>query len=219
MEWKAGTDPLTGLANSRRFDETFVSEMQRSRRNRRSFALVLLDLNGLKKINDTYGHLAGTQALRRVATVLRFHSRAVDTAARYGGDEFAVLLPETGADRALRVAQRIAQRVTEDDDLPRLSVSFGVAVYSHDGKTIEEVFQAADKRLYAMKRTNETGETETAERHPSTPRLAASSSHSGASSPAENCVNPTGTCDPLSMSPTAPAELGDTWVPPSALPG
>jgi diguanylate cyclase (GGDEF)-like protein len=152
LEREVVTDPVTGLANYRRFENVFSAEVERSRRNGRPFALLLLDLDGLKKINDTHGHSIGSQALRRVAIVLQFHSRAVDTAARYGGDEFAVLLPETGAERAWRVAERIAERVADDGEEPRLSISFGISVYPQDGETIGEIFRTADAALYAMKR-------------------------------------------------------------------
>ena len=152
LELKVVTDPLTGLANYRRLEEVFKSEAERSRRTGRSFALLLLDLNGLKKINDTYGHLVGSQAICRVAVSLRFHSRGADTAARYGGDEFAVLLPETGAERARAVATRITERVADDDETPPISVSIGIAVYPEDGETIEEVFKTADAALYRMKK-------------------------------------------------------------------
>ena len=97
------TDPLTGLANFRRLNEVLAAEIARSARTGRPFALLFLDLNGLKKINDRYGHLAGNQALRRVADALRKCCRATDTPARFGGDEFVAILPETDeAGRASR---------------------------------------------------------------------------------------------------------------------
>ena len=145
------TDPLTGLANYRRLDEMFKAETERSRRTGRSFALLLLDLDGLKKINDTHGHLVGSNAIRRVARSLEFHSRGVDTAARYGGDEFALLLPETAVERAGTVAQRITEQIASDNEHPPISASYGIAVYPQDGETIEEIFKAADAALYEMK--------------------------------------------------------------------
>jgi diguanylate cyclase (GGDEF)-like protein/PAS domain S-box-containing protein len=146
------SDPLTGLANYRRLLDVFEAETQRSGRTGRCFALLLLDLNGLKKINDSHGHLVGSRALCRLAHVLRQQCRAVDTAARHGGDEFAIILPETDADGARNLALRVAERLAHDGEEPPLSFSFGVAVYPRDAKTIDELLGAADHALYEMKR-------------------------------------------------------------------
>jgi diguanylate cyclase (GGDEF)-like protein/PAS domain S-box-containing protein len=143
-------DPLTGLANYRRLAEVLDAEIKRSERTGREFALVFFDLDGLKKINDRYGHLAGSHAICRVADVLSF-CRDIDTAARYGGDEFAVVLPETGAEAANQVAQRICDSIANDGMEPLLSVSIGVAVYPRDGERIEALFRAADTAMYSMK--------------------------------------------------------------------
>jgi len=124
----AVTDPLTGLGNYRRFLDALHREIERSDRTGRPFAVLLLDLDGLKKINDCYGHLIGSQALCRLADVLRVFCRAIDTAARYGGDEFAVILPETTAAGARLVASRIRGQLTTDSRQPLLSASSGVAV-------------------------------------------------------------------------------------------
>jgi len=146
-------DPLTGLANYRRLIDTLEHEIQRSERSGRPFAFLLLDLDGLKGINDRYGHLAGSRALCRVANVLRIHSRSIDTCARYGGDEFAVILPEAGAIEARDAAVRICTRVTEDIEEPPLSVSAGIAVYPQSGQDIESLFNEADRDLYDSKKT------------------------------------------------------------------
>ena len=146
------SDPLTGLANYRRLLDVFDAETQRSGRTGRCFALLLLDLNGLKKINDSHGHLVGSRALCRLAHVLRLQCRVVDTAARHGGDEFAIILPETDGDGARNLALRVAERLTHDGEQPPLSFSFGAAVFPHDGKTIDQLLGAADHALYEMKR-------------------------------------------------------------------
>jgi len=145
------TDPLTGLGNYRRILDVLHAEIERSGRTRRPFAVLLLDLDGLKKVNDRYGHLAGGRALCRIGDVLRLFCRAVDTAARYGGDEFAVILPETTASAAAFVASRIRKRIATDIEEPALSVSIGVAVYPQDGATMEGLLQAADRELYKSK--------------------------------------------------------------------
>lgn len=145
------TDPLTGLGNYRRILDVLSAEIERSGRTRRPFAVLLLDLDGLKKINDRYGHLAGSRALCRIGDVLRLSCRAVDTAARYGGDEFAVILPETTTSAAAFVANRIRERIATDSEQPTLSASIGVAVYPQDGETFEDLLQAADRELYKSK--------------------------------------------------------------------
>lgn len=145
------SDSLTGLANYRRLLDVMSAEIQRSRRTRRGFAVVLLDLDGLKKINDQHGHLVGSRALKRLGYVLRANSRSMDTPARYGGDEFALVLPEAGGEAAAQVAARICERLANDGQEPAISVSAGLAVYPRDGSTIEKLLGTADRALYAMK--------------------------------------------------------------------
>lgn len=147
----AATDALTGLANYRRLSEELASEIKRSDRTERAFAVLMFDLDGMKQINDRYGHLAGNRALCRLADIFRFSCRSIDTAARYGGDEFAIVLPETGANDAALVRKRICDRLSSDREEPLLSVSVGMAVYPEDGATIDTLFQAADRALYEMK--------------------------------------------------------------------
>src|SRR5207248_11057317 len=122
-----------GLSTYRQPAPAFAAEIRRSSRTDRPFAVVLMDLDGLKKVNDRYGHLVGSMALRRVAEALLGSCRGIDTAARFGGDEFALVLPETGDAAAWHVARRIADRGARDGEQPPLSVSVGVAVHPRDG--------------------------------------------------------------------------------------
>lgn len=148
---QASSDPLTGLANHRRLFEVLHAEICRSNRTGREFSLLLLDLDELKTINDRFGHLVGNRALCRLAQILADCCRSVDTAARQGGDEFAVVLPETGVAGATLVARRICDLLSKDAEEPALSVSVGVAGYPQDAETIGTLLHAADRALYAMK--------------------------------------------------------------------
>lgn len=149
-------DPLTGLANYRLLIERIGEEIRRYGRTSKPFSILLMDLDGLKKINDAYGHLIGSLAICRVAEVLHLSCRETDTAARYGGDEFALVLPETSAEAAALVAKRIVQRLTADVEEPRITVSIGSAEYPRDGTTIEHVLSVADQALYNEKRRADT---------------------------------------------------------------
>jgi diguanylate cyclase (GGDEF)-like protein len=147
----AMTDPVTGLANYRRLIDSLEVEIQRTARTGKPFALLMFDLDGLKKINDQFGHQVGTRALCRVADVLRSHSRAIDTAARHGGDEFTLILPETMDQGAQEVLSRICDRITNDGERPTITLSGGCAVHPRDGRTTETLMDAADRALYRMK--------------------------------------------------------------------
>lgn len=147
----AVSDPLTGLANYRQLVEALETEIKRFGRNERPFVVLLLDLDGLKQINDAHGHLTGSRALCRLADMLRLYSREMDTAGRYGGDEFVLILPETDAEAARLVAQRISRRLAEDGEIPQLSVSIGTAIFPDDGETVHEILGAADRDLYREK--------------------------------------------------------------------
>jgi diguanylate cyclase (GGDEF)-like protein len=145
------TDPLTGLANYREFMQALESEIARSSRTGRSFAILFLDLDRLKQINDTAGHLAGSQAICRVADAIRGSCRSVDTSARIGGDEFAVILPETEVESAHELLGRINAVLATDPREPVVSVSAGVAEHPRDGATAEALLGTADTLLYGAK--------------------------------------------------------------------
>jgi diguanylate cyclase (GGDEF)-like protein/PAS domain S-box-containing protein len=151
LRHQALSDSLTGLGNHRRLFEALHAEICRTKRTGREFSLLLLDLDGLKWINDQFGHQVGSRALCRLAEIVADCCRSVDTAARHGGDEFALLLPETGPTAAALVGQRICDLLAKDIEEPPLSVSVGVAGYPSDAKTIGTLLYAADRALYAMK--------------------------------------------------------------------
>lgn len=152
-KWRslAVTDPLTGLKNYRGLVEAFEYELQRSSRTKRPFAVLLMDMDGLKRINDTLGHLVGNRAICRIAESMRENCRALDTAARYGGDEFAMVLPESDTESARFTAVRIEQSLCQGNEQPPLSVSIGITSYPADGCTAEELLNTADEKLYEQK--------------------------------------------------------------------
>ncbi len=151
LRHQAFSDSLTGLANHRRLFDVLHAEIARSQRTGREFSLLLLDLDGLKQINDQLGHLAGNRALCRLAEILKDSCRDTDTAARHGGDEFAVVLPETGVASATLVTRRICELLEAESEEPRLSVSVGIASYPREADSIGGLLYAADRALYSMK--------------------------------------------------------------------
>jgi diguanylate cyclase (GGDEF)-like protein len=152
------TDPLTGLPNYRRLLEVLSAEIAQANRTDRTFAVVFFDMDGLKRINDRMGHLVGSRAVCRFADTLQSACRATDTPARYGGDEFVAVLSDTDHEGAKLVVRRTADRLAEDRDEPRLSVSAGIAVYPRDGGTPTTLLSAADRALYAVKAQKATSQ-------------------------------------------------------------
>jgi two-component system cell cycle response regulator len=151
------TDPVTGIANRRQFEGALGRELERSRRHKTPLSCMVLDLDGFKAINDRFGHLAGDQALRHTATILRDNSRGYDMVARYGGDEFAAMLPHTHLEAAVKVAEKF-QSALKGSPLEFagvkviIRVSIGVAgVPEVEAAVAEDLIGAADRRLYAAK--------------------------------------------------------------------
>jgi diguanylate cyclase (GGDEF)-like protein/PAS domain S-box-containing protein len=151
--FQARHDALTGLANYREFMDRLEQEVRRAERSHHSFTVLLLDLDGLKRINDLHGHLAGNRALQRLAAVMNDHCRSTDLAVRYGGDEFALVIIDSDKGMAEQVAHRIENGLQTDQGKPPLSVSIGIGVYPDDGRSAAELIEAADQQLYKYKRT------------------------------------------------------------------
>ena len=147
----ADRDPLTGFFNHRYLHERFVQEAVRARRSHRPLSLLMLDLDDFKLVNDSFGHLLGDDVLRWTADLIRKTLRASDVPARYGGDEFALVLPETDDTAAQQVAARVSERLEKDVETPRIKASFGVAFFPRDGSTAEAILSGADRALYGMK--------------------------------------------------------------------
>jgi diguanylate cyclase (GGDEF)-like protein len=146
----ARTDPLTGLLNRRGFEERFDLELERARRTDQPLVLLVGDLDHFKALNDRLGHPAGDAALQEVAEVLRRLGRRIDTAARLGGEEFALIAPATGADGGLVMADRLREEVARHG-VQELTISFGVAAFPAHGTTAEALAKASDLALYAAK--------------------------------------------------------------------
>lgn len=151
---EADRDYLTGLANRRRFRKALGQEVERWRRYQIPCALLMLDVDHLKKINDTHGHPAGDRVIRAVAAALAELSRDNDTAARLGGEEFALLLAGVSSDKALTAAERLRLAVCANplDELGTVTISLGVAACPSNAKTERELFTASDAALYRAKR-------------------------------------------------------------------
>ncbi|MFL5825478.1 MAG: diguanylate cyclase [Thermoleophilaceae bacterium] len=149
----ARTDVLTGLLNRRGFQELFGNELERATRSNRPLSVIVGDIDHFKELNDRFGHRAGDEALERLALVLRAAKRRIDTAARVGGEEFALIVPETEEHDAYVLAERLRRAVREEfeDGDSGVTISFGVASFPKHGRTAESLFHAGDLALYAAK--------------------------------------------------------------------
>jgi diguanylate cyclase (GGDEF)-like protein len=195
----AATDALTGLYNRRLFDEYCEKELNRAQRYSQHLAIAILDLHKLKEVNDRHGHLQGDQVLQLAASTLRKTLRASDFAFRIGGDEFALLLPQTDPEQAVTLCRRV-RALYESDVQPLkldvgLTLDFGVAVHPQDGDQKSDLLRTADERLYELKHSGRTPRVIPIETYP----------------PREPAAPPA----PASVAPPAPAP---TPVPPPVQP-
>ncbi len=154
---QASIDFLTGLYNRRFFEKELELSVERAKRDRLIFSLILLDLDHFKKINDRYGHLAGDQVLKGVGSLIKKSIRKIDIPARYGGEEFAIILPGTGFEGALSVARRLKEKISEADfdaqpQPIKVTASMGVGTYRPlNGLSPQEFFKQIDALLYQAK--------------------------------------------------------------------
>jgi two-component system cell cycle response regulator len=153
IERLATRDSLTGLANRRLFDESLNREVARAQRLDAALSLLVLDVDHFKQVNDTYGHQTGDAVLREVASTLVANTKNFDVAARYGGDEFVVLLPGCGRDDAMGVAERVRNEIAREVGRAPVTISVGVATMPDNAGDLERLMAAADAALYDAKRT------------------------------------------------------------------
>ena len=156
LEKEAITDGLTGVYNYRFLIDTVEKEIQRARRFHQSFSFVMLDVDNLKEYNDRRGHLYGSEALKRIAAILKDTCRQIDFVSKYGGDEFSIILPQTDLPGALKVTWRavraVAKHAFEKNRKGLLTCSAGISLFPSDGATVREIIASADKVLYHAKR-------------------------------------------------------------------
>jgi diguanylate cyclase (GGDEF)-like protein len=157
------TDELTGLYNDRHFHTLLEYEIERARRSDTELSLVFIDLDHFKQVNDTFGHLTGSRLLKEVGQVIRKKTRKINHPARYGGDEFVILLPGTDQEGALGMVNNLRQNLQDedfraDDGTPlKVTASFGIATYPAHASTKEELLRLADEAMYEVKKSTRDG--------------------------------------------------------------
>lgn len=211
LQLNAVTDPLTGLYNRRLFTETFEKELNRSRRYGSPLGLVVLDLHRFKEVNDKHGHPRGDEVLRAAAATLKKALRTSDSAFRIGGDEFALLLPQTDAEQALALSRRVetvfAEMLQPFQLTVGVSMDHGVATFPQDGEQADQLIRVADERLYRLKHANHgrTGSSGT--------RTQPEAAPADATAPAERVSAPPA---PISIESGRPAERSEPKAEPAA---
>ncbi len=158
VEKMAIADSLTGLYVRRYFYERVEEELQRSKKHKYEFAFIMIDIDDFKKYNDTYGHMVGDVIIKEIGRIIKEGVREIDIVSRYGGEEFAIALPETGEESARQVAERLRKKVEENvfkayDEKLRLTISLGFAIYPRDAADIADILDKADKGLYEAKKS------------------------------------------------------------------
>ncbi len=153
------TDDLTGLYNARHLHELLDYEVERAKRYGADLSLVFIDLDHFKNVNDTYGHLVGSRLLTEIGHLIHNHIRKVDMAARYGGDEFVIVLPNTSKEGAIAMVTKLRQKIREHDFLAgdgcriRVTASFGIASFPEDAQNKHDIIRLADRAMYDVKET------------------------------------------------------------------
>lgn len=151
LEYQASHDPLTGLYNRAVLEKVVNAEIAKAKFSKETFSLIFIDLDNFKALNDTYGHQYGDEILKRIGEILRRNVRKNDIVARYGGDEFILLIHSKNNFEPEKVAKRIKKQVEQLLKRYNISISYGIAVYGKDGYTFEELIGTADRRMYEQK--------------------------------------------------------------------
>jgi len=184
-ESNALTDSLTGLPNARRLHVRFEEEVSRARRTGQPFQVIMLDLDDFKLVNDTFGHKVGDRMLREVAGLVHAQLREYDFLARYAGDEFVAIVPDTAAEQVEELRERIEKVVAgfsidvRAQGRARVGISVGSAVFGVDGETLDQLLVAADQAMYRAKSAHKTSLFRAANLETSSPKAAAEQPREG----------------------------------------